>query len=159
MFAPTPRGATPTRACVGERRATYIRHGYIRHGANVLASPDAERQLPLTPVVLHILLALADERNGKHGYAVAREVEDLTDGYIRMGPGTLYGSIQRMLDAELIEEATRARRPRGSGDDDERRRYYRVTAFGRRVLELELSRLADVVAIARRKQLLRPEPA
>jgi DNA-binding PadR family transcriptional regulator len=117
---------------------------------------DPDRLLPLTPAVLHILLALADERQGKHGYAVAREVEELTDGHIRMGPGTLYGSIQRMLDAALIEEATR--RARGS-DDDERRRYYRITTFGRRVLELELARLADVVAIARRKQLLRPELA
>jgi len=79
---------------------------------------------------------------------VAREVEDLTEGQIRMGPGTLYGSIQRMLDAELIEER------RGRADDDERRRYYRVTTLGRRVLSLELGRLADVVAIARRKQLL-----
>jgi DNA-binding PadR family transcriptional regulator len=119
---------------------------------------DPEEVLPLTPVVLHVLLALADERQGKHGYAVAREVEELTEGQIRMGPGTLYGSIQRMLDASLIEEAPRARRARP--DEDERRRYYRITPFGRRVLELEVSRLADVVAIARRKQLLRePEPA
>ena len=110
---------------------------------------DPHAQLPLTPVVLHILLALADERQGKHGYAIAREVEELTDGQIRMGPGTLYGSFQRMLDADLIEE----RRARTS-DEDERRRYYRITPFGRRVLGLELSRLADVVAIARRKQLL-----
>ena len=111
---------------------------------------DALDQLPLTPVVLHILLALADERQGKHGYAVAREVEELTEGQIRMGPGTLYGSFQRMLDASLIEE----RRARGTPDDAERRRYYRITPFGRRVLGLELSRLAEVVAIARRKQLL-----
>jgi DNA-binding PadR family transcriptional regulator len=110
---------------------------------------DAHAQLPLTPVVLHILLALADERLGKHGYAVAREVEELTDGQIRTGPGTLYGSFQRMLEADLIEE----RRARAS-EEDERRRYYRITAFGRRVLGLELSRLAEVVAIARRKQLL-----
>lgn len=118
---------------------------------------DPEALLPLTPVVLHVLLALADERHGKHGYAVAREVEELTDGQIRMGPGTLYGSIQRMLDASLIEESPRARRARP--DEDERRRYYRITPFGRRVLEREVTRLADVVAIARRKQLLRPEPA
>lgn len=124
-----------------------------------MAEPrDAETLLPLTPVVLHVLLALADERQGKHGYAVAREVEELTDGQIRMGPGTLYGSIQRMLDASLIEETPpRARRPRP--DEDERRRYYRITPFGRRVIELEVARLANVVAIARRKQLLRPEPA
>jgi DNA-binding PadR family transcriptional regulator len=117
---------------------------------------DAEAELPLTPVVLHILLALVDARPGKHGYALAREVEELTDGGIRMGPGTLYGSIQRMLDASFIEETARARR----ADDDERRRYYRLTPFGRRVLELEVSRLAAIVAVARRKQLLRvPEPA
>ena len=112
---------------------------------------DASDHLPLTPAVLHILLALADERNGKHGYAVAREVEESTDGKIRMGPGTLYGSIQRMLDAELIEER------RGGGratEEDERRRYYRLTSLGRRVLSLELERLTAVVAIARRKQLL-----
>ena len=114
---------------------------------------NPESLLPLTPVVLHILLALADERHGKHGYAVAREVEALTEGRIRMGPGTLYGSIQRLLDATLIEEAARPRRPR-SAADDERRRYYRITSLGRRALELEVTRLADVVAIARRKQLL-----
>jgi DNA-binding PadR family transcriptional regulator len=125
-----------------------------------MAAPqDPETLLPLTPVVLHILLALADERQGKHGYAVAREVEQLTDDRIRMGPGTLYGSIQRMLDASLIEEAQRAKRSKAQPDDDERRRYYRITPFGRRVLELEVGRLADVVAIARRKQILRPEPA
>jgi DNA-binding PadR family transcriptional regulator len=115
-----------------------------------MAQRDANELLPLTPVVLHILLALADERQGKHGYAVAREVEEFTDGQIRMGPGTLYGSIQRMLDAALIEE----RRVRSAAEDDERRRYYRITALGRRVLEREVARLADVVAIARRKQLL-----
>lgn len=123
------------------------------------APQDPETLLPLTPVVLHILLALADERQGKHGYAVAREVEALTDDRIRMGPGTLYGSIQRMLDAALIEEAQRAKRSKTQPDDDERRRYYKITPFGRRVLELEVGRLAEVVAIARRKQILRPEPA
>lgn len=116
---------------------------------------DADAELPLTPVVLHILLALADARQGKHGYAVAREVEELTEGHVRMGPGTLYGSIQRMLDSAFIEETARVRRARAATEDDERRRYYRLTPFGRRVLELEVSRLAEVVAIARRKQLLR----
>ncbi len=109
---------------------------------------DPDSLLPLTPVVLHILLALADEPQGKHGYAVAREVEELTDGQIRMGPGTLYGSIQRMLDAAIIEER------HSRGGDDERRRYYCITTLGRRVLGREVTRLAAVVAIARRKQLL-----
>ena len=92
---------------------------------------DARELLPLTPVVLHILLALCerdqDQPHGKHGYAVAQEVESMTDGQIRMGPGTLYGSIQRMLAASLIEE---------------------------------VARLARVVVIARAKHILRdPEPA
>ncbi len=130
-------------------------------------TPDARELLPLTPVVLHILLALAerepDESMGKHGYAVAQEVEAMTDGQIRMGPGTLYGSIQRMLASSLIEEVSRAKQGtrRGShSDDDERRRYYRLTALGHRALELEVARLAQVIRIARAKRLLRePEPA
>jgi DNA-binding PadR family transcriptional regulator len=113
---------------------------------------DAASLLPLTPAVLHILLALAGERLGKHGYAVAREVEQVTAGHIRMGPGTLYGSIQRMIDSDLIEEAPAARKP--AKDDDERRRYYRLTPLGRRALELEAARLDAVVAIARSKQVL-----
>ena len=72
-----------------------------------------------------------------------------------MGPGTLYGSIQRMQHAGLIEESSRAARP----DDDERRRYYRTTTFGRRVLALELERLSDVVRVAETKGLLRERPA
>ena len=114
-----------------------------------MPTPDPQSQLPLTPVVLHILLALADEPQGKHGYAIAREIEEVTDGQVRMGAGTLYGSIQRMLDSALIEE----RRSRAT-TEPERRRVYKLTAFGRRVLALELTRLAEVVAIARRKQLL-----
>jgi DNA-binding PadR family transcriptional regulator len=110
---------------------------------------DPASQLPLTPVVLHLLLALAGERQGKHGYALAKEVEDVSDGLSRMGPGTLYGSIQRMIDADLIEESSRR-----ASDDDDRRRYYRMTTFGRRVLELELARLNAVIAIAREKNLL-----
>jgi DNA-binding PadR family transcriptional regulator len=117
-----------------------------------IMATDPASQLPLTPVVLHILLALAGERQGKHGYALAKEVEDVSDGQIRMGPGTLYGSIQRMIDASLIEESSRR------AADDERRRYYRMTTFGRRVLELEIARLRAVIAIARGKNLL-PDPA
>ena len=114
---------------------------------------DAAGHLPLTPVVLHLLLALAD--GDRHGYAVAQEVERLTEGAVRLGPGTLYGSIRRLLDAGLIEETTDR-----VADDDERRRYYRLRALGRRVLELELERLARVGAEGRAKRLLRgPEPA
>ncbi len=110
--------------------------------------------LPLTPAVLHILLALADGE--QHGYAVGQAVEELTDGTVRMGPGTLYGSISRMVSSGLIEES----KPRGRASDDERRRFYRMTALGRRVLEAELDRLARVVAVARAKNVMRrPEPA
>src|SRR3954471_17606208 len=116
------------------------------------ASKDPSSFLPLTPAVLHILLALAGERQGRHGYAIAREVEEVTTGHIRMGPGTLYGSIQRMIDSGLIEETPGGRR--AATDDDERRRYYRLTALGRRTLELEAARLDAVVAIARSKQVL-----
>jgi DNA-binding PadR family transcriptional regulator len=115
-----------------------------------MSRPDPRGLLPLSPVVLHLLLALAGGE--RHGYAIAREIESATGGQIRMGPGTLYGSIQRMLASALIEPAPHRRRP---SDDDERRRYYRLTAFGRRTLELELERLAQVVELARGKRLLR----
>jgi DNA-binding PadR family transcriptional regulator len=117
--------------------------------------PRAADFLPLTPAVLHILLALADGE--QHGYAIAQAIEALTDGTVRMGPGTLYGSIGRMVAGGLIEESARAR---VRGGDDERRRFYRMTALGRRVLESETERLARVVALARAKNVLRrPEPA
>jgi len=114
-----------------------------------MASADQNGLTPLTPVVLHILLTLADGE--RHGYAIAQEVEETTDGQIRMGPGTLYGSIQRMLSASLIEETSQRRR----AADDERRRYYRITALGKRALESELQRLSRVVRLARTKHLLR----
>jgi hypothetical protein len=134
-------------------------------------SPDPRELLPLTPVVLHILLALADNQRsdergesvGRHGYAVAQEVEAMTDGQIHMGPGTLYGSIQRMLNSGLIEEVPRTSavsRGQPATSEDERRRYYRLSAFGRKVLELELARLARLVVVAKAKRLLPdPEPA
>jgi len=115
-----------------------------------MAPADPNSQLPLTPVVLHILMTLADGE--RHGYAIAQEIEETTEGQIRMGPGTLYGSIQRMLTTSLIEETPARRRPAG---DDERRRYYRMTPLGRRTLELELQRLSRVVRLARTKHLLR----
>ena len=115
---------------------------------------SVEDMLPLTPAVLHILLALAD--GDLHGYAVARHVDRASDGQVRMGPGTLYGSIQRMTESGLVEETTSRHRQDGA----ERRRYYRLTPFGRRVLERELDRLAAVVDAARRRQLLpAPDPA
>lgn len=114
---------------------------------------DPQSRLPLTPVVLHILLALSEGE--RHGYAIAQEIEETTQGQIKMGPGTLYGSIQRMLASAVIEEAPARRRATGTNEsEDARRRYYRMTAFGRRVLELELDRLNAVVQLARQKHLV-----
>ena len=111
------------------------------------ASP--QNFLPLTPAVLHILLALAD--GAKHGYAIMQEVEEVTGGRVHLGPGTLYGSIKRMLAAGLIEESDERPDP---ALDDERRRYYRQTGLGRKVLCEEAERMADLTALARRKRVL-----
>lgn len=100
--------------------------------------------LPLTPVVFHGLIALAG--GPRHGYALAQEVEAATEGRIRMGPGTLYGSLQRMQDEGLVEEAPN---PGESGAHAERRRYYRLTRFGRAVLVAETERLEAAVRLAR----------
>lgn len=106
--------------------------------------------LPLTPAVLHILLALADEE--RHGYGIMREVEERTGGRTRLGPGTLYGSIKRMLADGLIEESDERPDPEM---DDQRRRYYRITDFGRRVAGAEAERLSGLVETARARKLLR----
>lgn len=103
-----------------------------------------ERLLPLTPVVFHILVALAE--GPAHGYAVAQEVERVTDGRVRMGPGTLYGALQRMRDDGLIEEAEN---PGEEGAHADRRRYYRWTALGRDALRAEAGRLGRAVDLAR----------
>ena len=111
---------------------------------------DPRSLLPLTPAVLHILLALADEE--RHGYGIMKEVEGRTGGEVRLGPGTLYGSIKRMLADGLIEESDERPDP---GWDDQRRRYYRITDFGRRVTGAEAERLQGLIDAARAKKLLR----
>jgi DNA-binding PadR family transcriptional regulator len=111
---------------------------------------DPAALLPLTPAVFHILLALADEE--RHGYGIMQELELRTRGQVRLGPGTLYGTIKRMLADRLIEESDERPDP---GIDDERRRYYRLTAFGRCVVEAEAARLQQLVRIAKTKNLLR----
>jgi DNA-binding PadR family transcriptional regulator len=108
-----------------------------------------EALLPLTPAVFHILLALADGE--KHGYAIMREVGERSGGTMRMGPGTLYGSIQRMLQDGLIVELRDPVDPARSG---ERRRYYGLTGFGQRVLQAEAERLEQLVRIAQSKRVL-----
>lgn len=105
--------------------------------------------LPLTPAMFHILLALADRE--RHGYHIMQEVEERTEGRVRLGPGTLYGSIKRMLAAGWIEE-TEERPDRDM--DDERRRYYRLTDLGYRIATAEAERLERLVKSARVKKLL-----
>jgi DNA-binding PadR family transcriptional regulator len=105
---------------------------------------------PLPTVAFHILLALAN--NELHGYAIMREVEEQTGGRMRLGPGTLYGSLKTMLEAGLIEELDE--RP-DEEDSTERRRYYRLTAAGRKRAQLEAEKLVDLVRLARTKRILR----
>jgi DNA-binding PadR family transcriptional regulator len=103
---------------------------------------------PLTPAVLHILLALSTEE--RHGYGIMKEVESDSQGKVKMGPGTLYGSIGRMMDAGLIRESDKKVDPEL---DDERRVYYKITALGKAALAAELERYREVVAVAKKKQL------
>jgi len=119
-----------------------------RHGS----SPGPEAFLPLTNANLHILLALADGE--RHGYAIMQDVRESAAGAIRLGPGTLYRSIQDLLEDELIEESSR----RPTADEDQRRRYYRLTGLGRRVLAAEAQRLAALVALAKTKKVLQRMP-
>ncbi len=110
---------------------------------------NPEDLLPLTPAMFHILLALADRE--RHGYDIMREVDERTEGKVRLGPGTLYGSIKRMLEAGWIEELDERPTP---DLDDERRRYYQLTDFGYRLAVAEAERLAKLVKAARTKKLL-----
>ncbi|GAC1453779.1 MAG: hypothetical protein PVSMB4_14440 [Ktedonobacterales bacterium] len=104
---------------------------------------------PLTPAVFYILLVLATSE--KHGYEIMKQVQQDSQGQIKMGTGTLYGSLKRMLADGLIEEAGERPDP---ALDDERRRYYRLSERGQRALAAELQRYTDVVAIAQRRRLL-----
>ena len=108
-----------------------------------------EEFLPLTPAMFHILLALADKE--RHGYHIMREVDERTNGNVKLGPGTLYGSIKRMMADGLIEELEERPDPEL---DDERRRYYRLTDLGFRVASAEAQRLEQMVRSARAKKLL-----
>jgi len=110
---------------------------------------DPETFLPLTPAAFHILLALAEDE--RHGYAIMQEVAARTAGRLRLGPGTLYGSIKRLLAEGLIAEA--GERP-DAALGDERRRYYRLTDLGLRVARAEAERLERLVGMARERRLL-----
>jgi DNA-binding PadR family transcriptional regulator len=114
-----------------------------------MTTVDPEQLLPLTPAVFHILLALADGE--RHGYAIMQEVNNNTQGQVRMGPGTLYGTIKRMIAAGFLEESEERPDPEL---DDERRRYYRLTDLGRKVASAEARRLSSLVDLAQAKRLI-----
>ena len=107
-------------------------------------SNETDALLPLPPVTFHILVALADE--DRHGYAIMQDVTQRTGGALRLGAGTLYRSVQRMLEQGLISEVSTRPAPEL---DDERRRYYRITPFGRAVARAESRRLAQMLKLAR----------
>jgi DNA-binding PadR family transcriptional regulator len=109
---------------------------------------DIDALLPLPPATFHILMALADQE--RHGYAIIQDVAERTDGELRMSAGTLYRSIQRMLEQGLIAEVTK--RP-AVAKDDSRRRYYRVTSLGTAVARAEMRRLTQLVRLARARGL------
>ena len=110
---------------------------------------DADRVLPLSAAVFSILLALAGSE--KHGYAIMKEAALPEGGRLTMGPGTLYGSLDRMMRGGLVEET--------GTTDNERRRYYRITTLGRRMLAAEVARLRTALTTARRRRVLEPDVA
>lgn len=105
--------------------------------------------IPLTPAVYHILLSLTDGE--KHGYAIMQTVDDLSDGHVKMGPGTLYGSIKRMQKNNLIIETDQRPDPEL---DDERRRYYKLTDFGQKVATAEALRIQRLANSSQSRRLL-----
>jgi DNA-binding PadR family transcriptional regulator len=115
-------------------------------------SPD--EFLPLSPATFQILLALVDGE--RHGYAIMREVAVRSEGAARMGPGTLYGSLKRLLESGLVEEGGERADPEL---DDERRRYYRITRLGTTVARAEARRMEGMVRAARKKKLIGLKPA
>lgn len=112
------------------------------------ASPDPAELLPLSEAVFQVLLALADE--SRHGYAIMQEVEERTEGRVRLGPGTLYGALKRLREQGVVEELEDG--PAAEGDD--RRRHYRLTPFGREIAVLEAKRLERLLDTAHHKRLL-----
>jgi DNA-binding PadR family transcriptional regulator len=117
--------------------------------------PAADLPLPLPPAWFHLLLALVGGE--QHGYALMKAINEESGGELRLGPGTLYGALKRLLDLRLIEESSQRPDP---ALDDERRRYYRLTSTGRQVLGAEAQRHDRLVSLARSKRVLpRPRPA
>ena len=104
---------------------------------------------PLSPQVFHILVALAD--HDQHGYGIMQDVAERTSGKLRLSAGTLYGSIKRLLEQGLIVELRESQRP---AEDDERRRYYRLTTLGRKAAMAEAARMAELIEQARANGLV-----
>jgi DNA-binding PadR family transcriptional regulator len=112
-----------------------------------MKTPSPENFLPLKPHWFHVLLSLADEE--QHGYGIMQEVLERTDGKVRLWPATLYGTLKRLMEEDLIAESDQRPAPEL---DDARRRYYRLTTLGRRVLAAESARLEDLVRIIHSKR-------
>ena len=112
-----------------------------------MTDPSPSDFLPLPVAQLHILLALA--AGEKHGYAIMSEVEALTEGAVTMGPGTLYGTVKRMLKSGLVKETDERPDPEM---DDERRRYYRLTGLGVRILDSEVARMEQLARAAQARR-------
>ncbi len=119
-----------------------------------MTARDPLTMLPLTHLAYHILLALADD--ARHGYGIIKEVLERTDGEMELETGTLYAGIKRLRDEGLLEVVPRAERP---ADEDSRRRNYRLTAFGKKVLSAESQRLARLLDVAAEKRVLPIAPA
>jgi DNA-binding PadR family transcriptional regulator len=114
-----------------------------------MTAADSQKFIPLKTHWFHIMLSLAG--GDQHGYGIMQEVQQRTDGKVRLWPATLYGSIKRLIEAELIEESDERPAPE---QDDARRRYYRLTALGSRVLDAECERLQELVRIIRLKHVM-----
>ncbi len=113
------------------------------------SSPKIESPIRLTPAFFHILLTVVNEAS--HGYAIMQTVQERTGGAVKLGPGSLYWAIKRLVDADLLKEV-----PAPSADsEDERRRFYALTVFGRDVLEREVAILAEIVGYAESQKLIR----
>src|SRR5262245_55163110 len=112
-----------------------------------MAPKETDERAPLSTAAFQILLALAD--GDRHGYGVMQEIEQRTSGRVRLGPGTLYGALKRMLDDGWVEELE-------GDEEDERRRYYHLTPGGRQIARQEAQRLAELVVAAQSKRLLSP---
>lgn len=121
---------------------------YVRSRYSMGSTTNSKSNAPLTPAVLHILLALSTQE--RHGYGIMKQVESDSQGKVNMGPGTLYGSLSRMMDAGLIRETDKKIDPEM---DDERRVYYKITNLGKKALAAELERYNEVVAVAKQKRL------